>query len=63
MGREHTGVAENASRGGTGVVFAEDVAIDFLQRHDLTRLVRAHQCVEEGWERTLFPMSMRGRLR
>ena len=51
-GRGHVGVTSNEARGGTGVIFAEDVTRDFLRRHSMRLLIRSHQCVEEGVERT-----------
>jgi hypothetical protein len=51
-GREHNGgVSVNGARGGAGSLFGEDVAADFLRRSGLVRLIRSHQCVDEGWER------------
>ena len=50
-GRGHVGVENNASRGGAGSLFAEDVTRAFLAAHGLLRVVRSHQCVENGVER------------
>jgi diadenosine tetraphosphatase ApaH/serine/threonine PP2A family protein phosphatase len=53
-GRDHVGVKSNDSRGGTGCLFAEDVSRAFLQREGLRFLIRSHQVVEEGYERTVL---------
>ena len=53
-GRDHGGVKSNDSRGGTGCLFAEDVSRAFLQREGLRFLIRSHQVVEEGYERTVL---------
>jgi hypothetical protein len=39
------------SRRGTGNVFGETELKNFLKKNKLTRLIRAHQCVQEGIEK------------
>ena len=41
-GREHSGAVSNASRGGAGAIFGEDVTRSFLRAHGLVRVVRSH---------------------
>jgi len=40
---------EPSSRG-ISWTFGEDVVSSFLRKHDLDLIVRAHQCVEDGYE-------------
>jgi diadenosine tetraphosphatase ApaH/serine/threonine PP2A family protein phosphatase len=42
---------------GVSYVFGGEVVRNFLQRHDLSLIVRAHQVVEDGyqvWKKTFF---------
>ena len=42
-GREHSGAVSNASRGGAGAIFGEDVTVGFLRSHGLLLASRAYE--------------------
>ena len=46
----HPGKGRLENQRGCGVLFGGDVLLEFLKRNGLTKMVRSHECVQEGHE-------------